>query len=70
MIKKICSLVCSFEELKGSATECVDRNCGSCKELNKYSSVDVAPKLGVNHVISCVVVLLCRFCYVVLCIDK
>ena len=27
-----------------------------CKELNKHSSVDVTPTLGVNHVISGVVV--------------
>ena len=56
MCAEICSLVRSFEELKGSATECVDQNCGFCKEMNKTSSVDVTPKLGVNHVISCVVV--------------
>ena len=36
----------------------------------KHSSVDVAPTLGVNHVISCLVVLLCCFCYVLLCIDN
>ena len=35
----------------------------------KHSSVDVAPTLGVNHVISCVVVLVLFF-YVLLCIDK
>ena len=52
----------SFEELKGSAAECVDQNYGFCKELLiKHSSVDVAPKLGVNHVISCVVVLFVAF---------
>ena len=59
-----------FEDLKGSAAECADQNCGFCKELNKHSSVDVTPTLGVNHVISVVVVLLCCFCYVLLCIDK
>ena len=30
-----------------------------CKELNKSSSVDVAPTLGVNHVKSFVVLFLC-----------
>ena len=63
------SCVRGFEDLKGSAAMCADQNCGFCKELNKHSSVDVAPTLGVNHVISCVVVfvvfLLCS-----LCIDK
>ena len=54
----------AFGRLKGSTAECADQNCGFCKELNKHSSVDVAPKLGVNYVISCVVVLLCCFCYV------
>ena len=49
---------------EGSAAECTDQNCCFCKELNKSSSVDVAPTLGVNHVISCVVVvILCCFCY-------
>ena len=65
-----CSFVRGFEDLKRSAAECTDHNCGFCKELNKHSSMDVSPKLGVNHVISCVVVLLCCFYYVLLCIDK
>ena len=26
---------CVAWELKGSAAECVDQNCGFCKELNK-----------------------------------
>ena len=64
-----CCYVHGFEDLKRSAAECTDQNCGFWKELNKHSSVDVTPKLGVNHVISCVVVfvvlLLCS-----LCIDK
>ena len=45
-----------FKDLKGSAAECVDQNCDFVEKLNKHSSVDVTPKLGVNHVISCVVV--------------
>ena len=56
--------MCGFENLKGSAAECADQNCGFCKELNKHNSVDVTPTLGVNHVISGVVVLLCCFCCV------
>ena len=31
-------------------------NCGFCSKLNKTQFVDVAPTLGVNHVISGVVV--------------
>ena len=50
-------LSAQLEDLKGSAAVCADQNCGFCKELNKHSSVDVAPTLGVNHVISCVAVL-------------
>ena len=39
------------------------------KSLIKHSSVDVTPKQGVNHVISCVVVfVVLLLCY--LCIDK
>ena len=58
------SCVHGFEDLKGSVAECTDQNCGFCKELNKHSSVDVTPTLGVNHIISCVVVLLGCFYYV------
>ena len=35
VIKEICSCVHGFEDLKGSAAECVDQNYGFCKELNK-----------------------------------
>ena len=73
MIKKICSYVrrlaeaCScvhgFKDLKGSAAECADQNCDFVKSLIKHSSMDVAPTLGVNHVISGVVVFV-LFCYV------
>ena len=69
MCAEACSCVCGFEDLKGSTAECADQNYGFCNELNKHNSVDIAPKLGVNHVISCVVVLLCC-CYVLLCINK
>ena len=55
MCAKICSLVGSFEELKGSAAECIDR-LWFCRKRNKTLFVDVAPTLGVNHVISGVVV--------------
>ena len=50
--------VCTaFKELKGSAAECTDQNCRfSCKSQIKRSSVDVTPTLGVNHVISGVMV--------------
>ena len=46
-----------FKDLKGSAAECVDQNCDFVKSRIKHSSVDVAPTLGVNHVIFGVVVL-------------
>ena len=46
-----------FEDLKRSTAECADQNWGFVKELNKHSSVDVTPTLGVNHVTSGVVVL-------------
>ena len=57
MCVKAYSCVHGFEDLKGSAIECADQNCGFCRKLNKHSSVDVTPTLGVNHVISCVMVL-------------
>ena len=57
MCTEACSCVRSFEDLKGSAAECADQNCDFCNKLNKHNSVDVAPTLGVNHVISGVVVL-------------
>ena len=69
MCVEACSCVHGFEDLKGSAAECADQNCGFCKELNKTQFCGRSPKLGLNHVISCVVVLLCC-CYVLLCIDK
>ena len=69
MCIEACSCVRGFEDLKGFVAECADQNYGFCKELNKHSYVDIAPKLGVNHVISCVVVLLCC-CYVLFCINN
>ena len=51
-----CCCVHGFEVLKRSAAECADQNYGFVKELNKHSSVDVTPTLGVNHVTSDVVV--------------
>ena len=69
MCAEACSCVHGFKDLKGSAAEFADQNYGFCKELNKTQLCDVTPTLGVNHVISCVVVLLCCF-YVLLCIDK
>ena len=60
------SCVHGFKDLKGSVAECIDQNYDFSKELNKHSSVDVAPTLGVNHIISGVVVLCVvsvMFCY-------
>ena len=67
MIKEICSCVHGFEDLKGSAAECADQNCGFCRKLN--ITVDVTPTLGVNHVISCVVVLCAISVVFLLCIN-
>ena len=46
MCAEICSLVHNFEELKGSATECVDQNYGFCKELNKTQFYGCSPYTG------------------------
>ena len=46
MCTEICSLVRIFEELKGSAAECVDQNCGFCKELNKTQFCGRNPYTG------------------------
>ena len=69
MIKEICSCVRDFEDLKGSAAECTDQNCGFCKELNKTQFCGRSPTLRVNHVISCVVIFVVLF-LCSLCIDK
>ena len=63
MCAEACSCVRSFKDLKGSTAECADQNCDLVKSGIKHSSVDVAPTLGVNHVISGVVVL----CAILLC---
>ena len=57
MCAEACSCVHGFKDLKGSAAERTDQNCDFSKELNKHSSVDVVPTLGVNHLIFGVVVL-------------
>ena len=50
--------VCAaFKDNKRSAAECTDQNCDFVASGKKHSSVDVTPTLGVNHVISGVVVL-------------
>ena len=46
MCIEICSLVRSFEELKRSAAECADQNCGFCKELNKTQFCGRNPYTG------------------------
>ena len=57
MCAEACSRVRCFKDLKGSAAECAYQNCDFVKKLNKHSFVDVAPTLGLNHIISCVVVI-------------
>ena len=46
MVKEICSCVRGFEDLKGSAAECADQNCGFCKELNKTQFCGHNPYTG------------------------
>ena len=53
MIKNIYSYVhrdlqlsAQLEELKGSAAECADQNCGFCKELNKTQFCGCSPYTG------------------------
>ena len=41
-----CSCVCSFKDLKGSAAEYEDHNCGFCKELNKTQFCGRSPYTG------------------------
>ena len=70
MCTEACGCVHGFKDLKGSAAESADQNRGFCKELNKTQFCGRSPYTGGDHVISCVVVLLCCVCYVLLCIDK
>ena len=46
MCTEACSCVHGFEDLKGSATECADQNCGFCKELNKTQFCGHNPYTG------------------------
>ena len=61
-----------FKDLKGSAAECIDQNCGFCKELNKTQFCGRSPYIGGEpRYILCrggafVFFLLCF----ILCIDK
>ena len=55
LVRKELQLSAHLGLKEGCAAECADQNCCFCKELNKKSSVDVAPTLGVNHIKSCVV---------------
>ena len=52
-----------FKDLKGSAVECADQNCGFSKELNKTQFCGRIPYTGGEPRISCVVVVL-LFCAV------
>ena len=69
MCTEICSLVRSFEELKGSRAECADQNCGFCKELNKTQFYGRSPYTGGEPHISCVVVIL-LLCAIFYAFDK
>ena len=64
------SYVHDFEDLKGSAAECADQNCGFGKELNKTQFCGRNPYTGgePRYILCCgsfVLFLLCS-----LCIDK
>ena len=62
-----CSCVRDFEDLKGSAAECVDQNCGFfCKELNKIQFCGRSPYTGgePRYILCCgSFVLLLLWCY-------
>ena len=65
-----CSCVRGFKDLKGSAAEYADQNCGFCKELNKAQFCGCSPYTGgePRYILCCgsfVLFLLCS-----LCIDK
>ena len=65
VIKKNCSYVRSFEELKGSVAECVDQNCGFCKELNKTQFCGRSPYTGgtePRYILCCGSFVLCLLC--------
>ena len=46
MCAEACSCVCGFEDLKGSAVECADQNCGFCRKLNKTQFCGHNPYTG------------------------
>ena len=51
-----------FNDLKGSAAECADQNCGFCKDLNKTQFCGCNPYTGGEpRYIVC-----CGFCCVVI----
>ena len=70
IVRKELQLSAQLDLKDRSTAECTDQNYCFVRSGIKHSFVDVDPTLGVNHVISCVVVILCCFCYVLLCIDK
>ena len=46
MCAEACSCVRDFEDLKGSAAECADQNCGFCRKLNKMQFCGRNPYTG------------------------
>ena len=70
MCVEACNCVNGYGDLKGSIAECIDQNCGFCKELNKTQFCGRGPYTGGEpHYILCCGSLCC-FCNVLLCIDK
>ena len=59
-----------FEDLKGSAAECADQNCGFCKELNKTQFYGRNPYTGgePRYIWCCGSFVL--MCYYILCTAK
>ena len=71
MIKKICSCVRDFKDVKGSAAECADQNYGFSKELNKMQFCGRSRYTGGEPRYIWCCGSLCCFCYVFFsCIAK
>ena len=71
IVRKELQLSAQLDLKDGSATECIDQNCCFVRSGIKAQFCGRSPYTGGEPRISCVVVvLLCCFCYVILCIDK
>ena len=64
-----CSCVRVFEDLKGSAAECADKNCGFCRNLNKTQFYGRNPYTGGEPRYILCHGSVCCFCCVLSCIN-